>query len=107
MRNPEDLIQREREALRLLHTYTRGTFHIYVLAGPRNVKRRQEIMGVLDGVKVPQKSAGIEILTQRFIVMAGVGLESCIAARDDEFRKWANGVIGIAPTGYPMRDTDW
>lgn len=92
MRDPSTLIHREREALRLLHSYTRGTFDIYLMAGPRNVKRRQEIMGVLDGVKGPQKWAQISRLQRQFYVMAGVGLESCSARQDEEFRKWAKEV---------------
>lgn len=88
-RDKSTLISREREALRLLGEFTGGRYDIGMLAGPASVKRRQKIMSVLDGVSVPQKSAGISILTQRFIVMAGVGIESCPARRDDAFMEWA------------------
>ncbi len=76
------------QALRLLQTYTRGSFDPWDMMGPHNAARRAEVMTVLTGKRVPQSGAGVTTLRRVFHNRANV-LGDYPRARDGNFAKWA------------------
>jgi hypothetical protein len=47
------------EAVRLLGTFTAGSFDTWRLAGPHNAGRRALVLSTLRGKKTPQSQAGV------------------------------------------------
>ena len=84
-----------RTAIALIDRYTAGRCDYSILAGPRCVKARQEIMGVLLGRKCAQSEAGITALRERLWRLAGA-TEGCIARRDSELQNWLLANVAIA-----------
>lgn len=77
-----------REAARLLHVYTKGNNDCLDLAGQYNSEKRQEIMSLLLGKKVPKSLATCGGLTRVFCEVIGIGGD-CHVERERNLKQWA------------------
>ena len=91
-KNPSpDLIDAIRFAL--ICDYTGGYYYLWSLTGRSQVKRRQQIMSLLLGTKMPQSKCGINALLKELYAQCGV-TGTCGADRDKNFIIYARGVLG-------------
>lgn len=99
-----------KSALKVLETYTAGTFDVWRLAGPAKAGCRQHVMSELTGQKTPKAKAGVNAikdeLCRRLAVVGG-----CAAAKDDDLVVKARAILSgavddVCLCGAPKRASD-
>ena len=78
----------QREALRLLGSYTAGRFDVWMLSGPANAGVRARIMALLMGIRVAKNQAGVNAMWRAFFALARAE-NGCYADREAQFMAWA------------------
>ena len=73
-----------RHAAALLRDYTRGTFNVYLLAGPANAGVRQQVMtAILNLPKpLPKSQCGVTVLRHHLLSATNAD-GNCLAVRED------------------------
>ena len=81
-----------KDGIKLLSTYSGGTFEIWALAGSSKGSCRVHVMSVLTGVKTPQAKSGVNAI--RSLLMAEIKPEgNCIAIRDKNFTAYCKQLL--------------
>lgn len=72
------------EGIRLLNTYTAGSFNLWVLAGHAKANVRARVMTGLLGKKAPQSKSGVNAIRDEFERQLGI-VGGTASEREDEF----------------------
>lgn len=81
-----------REAIKLLGTYTAGSFDVWALAGPAKASCRAHVMSALMGQKMPQSKSGVNAIIAAFYSRCSITGDH-IAGRDKNFREFCRATL--------------